>query len=83
MTTPDSAVRPCSRCGEPIQQGSRADRRTCSTSCRVALWRAGNARGRPDPVRGGTDTAPVAIDRPASLHALCAQTQGEIGGVVR
>lgn len=48
----------CARCDAPLDERSRSDRRTCSTSCRVALWRAKNARRRPNPSHGGVDTAP-------------------------
>ena len=34
------ALRQCARCGAPIDPCSRADRRTCSTRCRVATRRA-------------------------------------------
>jgi hypothetical protein len=29
----------CVVCAEPLPSWARADRRTCSTRCRVALWR--------------------------------------------
>jgi hypothetical protein len=38
----------CAHCGEPLDPLARADRRTCSTRCRVALCRAaGGARVPP------------------------------------
>jgi hypothetical protein len=45
----------CNHCGARIDPWSRADRRTHSTTCRVAVWRAENAhrglneRQRPGP----------------------------------
>lgn len=61
------ALRPCARCGAPLEPRSRADRRTCSTTCRVAFWRANKAQRRPNRPRRGVDTGPAAIDRHAAL----------------
>jgi len=38
----------CARCGAPLDERSRSDRRTCRTACRVALWRLGKAATAPD-----------------------------------
>lgn len=49
----------CVRCNEPLDERSRADRRTCSVRCRVALWRRRRARiGREQEYRvfGPTDS---------------------------
>ena len=56
------ALRQCARCGAPIDPCSRADRRTCSTRCRVATRRATTARRQPTPARGDQDVAPAVID---------------------
>jgi hypothetical protein len=61
------ALRPCARCGEPIELRSRADRRTCSVACRVSLWRATGAQRRPTSARGAKDTVPALIERHAAL----------------
>ena len=66
----------CVNCGEPLPAGSRKDRRTCSTACRVGLFRA---RAVPDGPRG----APAAPGRSEALHAGpivcpgCARSIGE------
>ena len=41
--------RRCSWCQSPLPRGSRAERRFCSTSCRVRDWHARNRPQPPDP----------------------------------
>jgi hypothetical protein len=56
------ALRPCTRCGSPLEPWSRADRLTCTTRCRVASWRAMTARRRPIPAPGDQGAIPAATD---------------------
>jgi len=41
----------CLCCGTPLDEWSRSDRRTCSTTCRVALWRLKKAAPTANPHR--------------------------------
>jgi len=51
----------CLRCDAPLDEWSRSDRRTCGTTCRVALWRAVKAAkpANPDRVEPEPKTAPT------------------------
>jgi predicted nucleic acid-binding Zn ribbon protein len=57
----------CNHCGAPIEPRSRADRRTCSTTCRVAFWRANKAQRRLSSAPGDQDDASVETVRHTSL----------------
>jgi hypothetical protein len=57
----------CAHCGEPLDPSSRADRRTCSTTHRVASWRAKTAQRRPIPAPADQDAIPAAAARDTSL----------------
>jgi len=47
----------CGACGDPLPSWSRADRRTCSGRCRLAVWRG---RQRAEGVRAVATTAAAA-----------------------
>jgi hypothetical protein len=55
----------CVRCGESLPERSRADRLTCSTRCRVALWRALRARGGRLPAAVASEVVSRTTTRPA------------------
>jgi hypothetical protein len=61
----------CLSCGEPLPTWARADRRTCSVRCRVAVWRGvGRARrAESEPVgRVAAGAFTAAPGRPQALH---------------
>ncbi|MGA2514813.1 MAG: MT-A70 family methyltransferase, partial [Candidatus Limnocylindrales bacterium] len=61
------SARLCTFCGEALPFGSRADRRTCSTRCHVAAWRAAG-RASPSPV--AHDATPQAKGLSAAVEAV-------------
>jgi N6-adenosine-specific RNA methylase IME4/ParB-like chromosome segregation protein Spo0J len=57
----------CIACGEALQFGSRADRRACSTRCRVAAWRAS---GQANPSRVEHVPTPGSNGMTAAVEAV-------------
>jgi len=66
----------CIACGEPLQFGSRADRRTCSTRCRVAAWRAS---GQANPSRVEHVPTPGSNGMTAAVEAVTSVSDAREG----
>jgi hypothetical protein len=65
----------CHWCGQPLDDRDRRDRRTCSTTCRVALWRSGKARG----AEGDIELHDAQVSAPHHRGEPCSRYIGSVG----